>query len=188
MSFHGGLLGVVLSMLLFAHNRPNFGRRKIIRHYKHTIFSRFFLITDFIAPLVPLGLMFGRLGNYINGELYGRIANVEIISWAIIFPQSGTMDPRHPSQLYQALGEGLILFLILYNIQKLKLPIGALSASFLIGYSFFRFLIEFFREPDSHLGFIFTNLTMGQILCLPMAIFGILLLYLSCSKNLLKKC
>jgi phosphatidylglycerol:prolipoprotein diacylglycerol transferase len=187
MSFHGGLLGVILSMLVFAYNRPNFGRRKIICYYKQNIFSRFFLITDFVAPLVPLGLMFGRLGNYINGELYGRVADFEVITWAIIFPQSGTLDPRHPSQLYQAFGEGLILFLILYNIQKLKLNIGTLSALFLIGYSFFRFLIEFFREPDSHLGFIFTYLTMGQVLCLPMAIFGFLLLYLSCSNNLLKK-
>ncbi len=188
MSFHGGMLGVILFMFLFAYNRPNFGRRKIIRNYKPTILSRFFLITDFVAPLVPLGLMFGRLGNYINGELYGRITDVELVTWAIIFPQSGTLDPRHPSQLYQAFGEGFILFLILYNIQKLKLPIGALSGSFLVGYSFFRFLTEFFREPDSHLGFIFIHLTMGQLLCLPMTIFGFLLLYLSLSNNLLKKC
>lgn len=186
MSFHGGLLGVIISLLLLTHHRPNLGKRKIIRDYKLTFFSRFFLITDFVAPLVPLGLMFGRVGNFINGELYGRVADVETITWAIIFPQSGTLDPRHPSQIYQAFGEGLILFIILYNLQKLKLPIGTLSASFLIGYGFFRFVIEFFREPDSYLGFVFTNLTMGQILCLPMAIFGVFLLSLSFRNKLLQ--
>ena len=130
--------------------------------------------------------MFGRVGNFINGELYGRVADIETITWAIIFPQSGTLDPRHPSQIYQAFGEGLILFIILYNLQKLKLPIGSLSASFLIGYGLFRFVIEFFREPDSYLGFVFTNLTMGQILCLPMVIFGVFMLSLSFRNKLLQ--
>jgi phosphatidylglycerol:prolipoprotein diacylglycerol transferase len=188
MSFHGGLIGVILSLMIFAYNRPMLGRRKIIREFKLTFFSRFFMITDFVAPLVPLGLMFGRLGNFINGELYGRVTDVQIMTWAIIFPQSGTLDPRHPSQIYQAFGEGFLLFLILFNLQKIKSPIGTISASFLIGYGFFRFIIEFFREPDSHLGFVFDYLTVGQLLCVPMVFLGILLLIFSLQKKLLKKC
>lgn len=182
MSFHGGLLGVICSLLLFAYNRPKLGRRKIIRELNPTFLARFFLITDFVAPLVPIGLMFGRLGNFINGELYGRVADLQVITWAVIFPQSGTFDPRHPSQLYQAFGEGFLLFLILYNLSKLKLPVGTLSAIFLIGYGFFRFLMEFYREPDLHLGFVIPHLTLGQLLCVPMIFLGALVMFFSLKK------
>ena len=182
MSFHGGLLGVVGSLIIFSYNRPKFGRRKIVKKFKLSFCSRFLMVTDFVSPLVPLGLMCGRIGNFINGELYGRVADTQMVSWAVIFPQSGTLDPRHPSQIYQAFGEGFLLFLILFNLSKFKLPIGTLSASFLIGYGFFRFTAEIFREPDSHLGFIFINLTLGQLLCLPMIFFGFVLLYYSKKK------
>ncbi len=161
MSFHGGLIGVLVAMWLYAH--------KINR--------RFFEVTDFIAPLIPLGLATGRIGNFINGELWGRPTD---LPWGMIFPQAGDFLARHPSQLYQAALEGVILFILLWLFSKRPRPIMAVSGLFLIGYGIFRFLVEFARTPDAHLGFIaFDWMTMGQILTLPMLIIGGILMGLA---------
>jgi phosphatidylglycerol:prolipoprotein diacylglycerol transferase len=157
MSFHGGFLGVIIAMLLFA-------RRQRLS---------WLAVTDFIAPLVPLGLAFGRIGNFINGELWGRATN---LPWGMIFPQAGDGIPRHPSQLYQAAGEGVLLFLILWWYAAKPRPRGAVSAVFLIGYGSFRFLAEFTREPDSFLGLLSLGLSMGQWLSLPMIVAGLIML------------
>ena len=157
MSFHGGFLGVTLAMMLFAH------RHKL----------RWLAVTDFIAPLVPLGLAAGRLGNFINGELWGRPTD---LPWGMIFPQAGDGIPRHPSQLYEFAGEGLLLFTILWLFSKKPRPMGAVSGVFLIGYGSLRFLVEFAREPDSFLGLLNLGLSMGQWLSLPMIIAGVILL------------
>ncbi len=157
MSFHGGFLGVIIAMVIFAR--------------RHQL--RWLAVTDFIAPLVPLGLAAGRIGNFINGELWGRATT---LPWGMIFPQA--MDggiPRHPSQLYQAAGEGVLLFFILWWFARKPRPLGAVSAVFLIGYGSFRFLAEFTREPDSFLGLLSLGLTMGQWLSLPMIIAGVIL-------------
>jgi len=155
MSFHGGFIGVLVAMWLSARN----------------INRRFFEVTDFIAPFVPLGLCVGRIGNFINGELWGRPTD---LPWGMIFPHVDNI-PRHPSQLYQAALEGLALFIILWLFSKRPRPMMAVSGLFLIGYGAFRFLAEFFREPDNHLGFIaFDWLTMGQLLTVPMIIVGII--------------
>ncbi len=155
MSFHGGLLGVLAAMALYA--------RKLGRG--------FFEVTDFIAPLIPPGLFFGRIGNFINGELWGRVSDVP---WAMVFHTPGAGElPRHPSQLYQAALEGLALFLILWLYSARPRPTMAVSGLFLIGYGAFRILTEFVREPDAHLGYLaFGWLTMGQLLSLPMLLFG----------------
>ena len=175
MSFHGGLFGVILSLIIFAKTRPNFGKRKLkTKKFWH----RFILVCDFVAPLVPLGLFFGRIGNFINGELYGRVCSSHI-PWSMIFPQSGLLEPRHPSQLYQALGEGFLLFIFLFIISKRNPDLGKLSAFFLIGYSAFRFTSEFFREPDYHLGLLIFNFSMGQLLCVPTIILGFVILVFS---------
>lgn len=160
MSFHGGLIGVLIAMWLFS--------RRIGR--------TFFQVTDFIAPLVPLGLGAGRIGNFINGELWGRPSHVP---WAMVFPdpRSGGI-PRHPSQLYEFLLEGVLLFIILWLYSKRPRPTMAVSGMFLLCYGTFRFTAEFFRMPDPQLGFIaFGWLTMGQILSTPMILFGIGLLW-----------
>lgn len=160
MSFHGGFLGVLMAMLVWS--------RKHSASWLNTV--------DFIAPLVPLGLMFGRIGNFINGELWGRIANPDL-PWAMIFPQA--MDgniPRHPSQLYQALGEGLLLFIILWLFARKPRPAGAVSAVFLIGYGMFRFITEYFREPDDGIFGLSTAISMGQWLSLPMILAGAIML------------
>jgi len=157
MSFHGGLIGVLVAMWLYA--------RKLNQ--------RFFALTDFIAPLVPLGLAAGRVGNFINGELWGRVTDSP---WGMVFPHAGNM-PRHPSQLYQMALEGIALFLILWWFSKRPRPMMAVSGLFLIGYGCFRFIVEFVRTPDAHLGFIaFEWMTMGQLLSLPMILFGIILM------------
>ncbi|MBN1684616.1 MAG: prolipoprotein diacylglyceryl transferase [Gammaproteobacteria bacterium] len=157
MSFHGGLLGVLLMMGWWAH-----------RNQKH-----FIDVTDFIAPLAPVGLAAGRLGNFINDELWGRVTHVP---WGMIFPTGGPL-PRHPSQIYEFLLEGILLFIILWFFSKTKRPRGAVSGLFLIGYGCARFFCEFFRQPDPQLGFIAFNwLTMGQLLCVPMILGGIYLL------------
>ena len=159
MSFHGGLLGVTVAMWLFARNTG----------------KRLFDVTDFLAPLVPIGLGAGRLGNFINGELWGRVTDVP---WAMVFPdpRAGGL-PRHPSQLYEACLEGLVLFTILWIYSRKSRPFMAISAMFLIFYGLFRFVIEFFRMPDSQLGFIaFHWLTMGQLLSLPMLVLGVVML------------
>lgn len=156
MSFHGGLLGVIVAMLLFARRR-----------------SRPFLeVADFVAPLTPLGLAAGRLGNFINGELWGRPTDGP---WGMVFPQVDAL-PRHPSQLYEFALEGLALFALLWLFSRRPRPMGAVSGMFLAGYGTFRFVVEFAREPDAFLGFLVMGWTMGQWLSLPMLAAGATLL------------
>lgn len=153
MSFHGGLLGVAVACALFA------------RRYKKSFFS----ITDFGIPMVPIGLLTGRLGNFIGGELWGRVTDAP---WGMVFPKGGPL-PRHPSQLYEMALEGFVLFIIIWFYSSKPRPAMAVSGLFLIGYGAFRFLVEFVRQPDSHIGFdILGWMTRGQILCVPMIIFG----------------
>jgi len=158
MSFHGGLLGVLAAMALFARRR---GRT-------------FLQVTDVIAPCVPTGLAAGRIGNFINGELWGRAADPSL-PWAMIFPQSGSSAPRHPSQLYQVALEGLLLFALLWWYGQRERAQGRVSALFLIGYGVLRFVAEYFREPDSFLGLLAGGMSMGQWLCLPMVATGALM-------------
>lgn len=156
MSFHGGLLGVILGMSLYAW-----------RHQKHLLD-----VSDFVAPLVPIGLGLGRIGNFINGELWGRVTTMP---WGMVF---GHVDrlPRHPSQLYEFLLEGIVLFSLLWWYSAGKRARGRVSSLFLIAYGVFRFGVEFFRMPDAQLGFIAWGwLTMGQLLSLPMIVLGIII-------------
>ena len=181
MSFHGGFLGVLIALLVYAR----------VRH------KRWLDVTDFVAPLIPLGLAFGRLGNFINGELWGRVTDAGA-RWAVLFPQAADEDkawmalhpqqaltrglaelyertgmlPRHPSQLYEAGLEGLVLFVLLWMYARRKRPLGAVSGLFLIGYGAFRFIVEFAREPDDFLGLLALGLSMGQWLSLPMIAAG----------------
>jgi phosphatidylglycerol:prolipoprotein diacylglycerol transferase len=155
MSFHGGLLGVLAAMALFARKR---GRT-------------FLQVTDVIAPCVPTGLASGRIGNFINGELWGRAADPSL-PWAMVFPQSGTDLPRHPSQLYQFALEGIVLFVLLWWYASKPRQTGQVSGAFLIGYGLLRFIAEFFREPDSFLGLRAFDLSQGQWLSLPMIAIG----------------
>ncbi|MGN5076462.1 prolipoprotein diacylglyceryl transferase [Aeromonas veronii] len=157
MSFHGGLIGVITAMIWFAH--------KTKRH--------FFTVADFVAPLIPFGLGVGRIGNFLNGELWGRVTDVP---WAIIFPEAGP-EPRHPSQLYQFALEGVVLFIILNLFWRKSPPCGAISGMFLLFYGLFRFLVEFVRQPDSQLGLYFQEISMGQILSTPMIIAGALMIW-----------
>lgn len=160
MSFHGGLLGVIAAMYLFG------------RKHGKTLFT----MTDFVAPLVPIGLGAGRIGNFIGGELWGRVTDV---SWGVVFPHAGSL-PRHPSQLYEAFLEGLVLFAILWWFSSKPRPKMAVSGLFLILYGLFRSLVEFVREPDAHLQFIaYEWLTMGQLLSLPMIVLGMGLLFVA---------
>ncbi len=160
MSFHGGLLGVIVALWYF-------GRRTG---------KRFFEVADFVAPLVPIGLGAGRIGNFINGELWGRVTTVP---WAMVFPKAGPL-PRHPSQLYEFFLEGVVLFTVLWIFSRRKRPSMAVSGLFLLLYGCFRFFVEFFRQPDPQLGFVaFGWMTMGQVLSVPMVLFGGLLLYLA---------
>ena len=156
MSFHGGFLGVLLAMLWFARSRN----------------KSWLEVTDFIAPLMPLGLGAGRIGNFINGELWGRATDVP---WAMVFPNVDNL-PRHPSQLYEFFLEGLVLFALLWWFSRRWRPVGAVSGMFLIGYGTLRFLVEFTREPDGFLGLLALGLSMGQWLSLPMVLAGIALL------------
>lgn len=162
MSFHGGFLGVLVAMGLWAR--------------KHQV--SWWTVTDFIAPLVPLGLAAGRLGNFINGELWGRLAD-PALPWAMAFPQAGDMQPRHPSQLYHVGLEGLALFVILWWFTGKPRPRGAASGVFLIGYGAFRFITEFFREPDHGIFGQSYVVSMGQWLSLPMIAAGVALLLLA---------
>ncbi len=157
MSFHGGLIGVILALAWFA-------RRRGVPYLD---------IGDFVAPLVPLGLAAGRFANFINGELWGRVTQVP---WAMVFPQAHDTLPRHPSQLYQMAGEGLLLFALLWWYSARPRPRGAVSGAFLVGYGVLRFLAEFAREPDAFLGAVLGPFTMGQVLCVPMVIAGVWLL------------
>jgi phosphatidylglycerol:prolipoprotein diacylglycerol transferase len=160
MSFHGGLLGVLVAAWLF-------GR-------KHGL--GFFGVTDFIAPLVPLGLGAGRVGNFINGELWGRVSDAP---WAMVFAHAGPL-PRHPSQLYEAFLEGLVLFLLLWFYSAKPRPRMAVSGLFLVGYGAARTAVEFAREPDAHLGYLAGGwLTMGMLLSVPMVLVGAVLMGLA---------
>ncbi len=157
MSFHGGLIGVIVAVFI----------------YSYRINRQFTSVMDFVAPIVPLGLGFGRLGNFIGQELWGRVSDVP---WAMVFPKA--MDPigvaRHPSQLYQAFLEGLMLFIIVFWFSAKPRPRCAVSGVFLIGYSLFRFGVEFVREPDQGIGFDLMGwMTRGQLLCVPMFVLGV---------------
>jgi phosphatidylglycerol---prolipoprotein diacylglyceryl transferase len=158
MAFHGGLLGVIAATGLFAWRRG----------------QPFLEVTDLIAPCVPMGLASGRIGNFINGELWGRAADPSL-PWAMVFPQSGSNLPRHPSQLYQFALEGLLLFIVLWVYANKPRRLGQVSGAFLIGYGVLRFGAEYFREPDNFLGLLAYGLSMGQWLCLPMIAIGVLL-------------
>jgi phosphatidylglycerol:prolipoprotein diacylglycerol transferase len=158
MSFHGGLLGVLGAVAIFGWRRQR----------------PFLEITDIIAPCVPLGLASGRIGNFINGELWGRPAEASL-PWAMVFPQSGSLVPRHPSPLYQFALEGLLLFVLLWIYGRKERRRGQVSGAFLFGYGIFRFIAEYFREPDAFLGLLALNMSMGQWLCVPMMAAGIAL-------------
>ena len=164
MSFHGGLIGVCIAILVYASAKQ----------------KNWLVLGDFVAPLAPLGLAAGRVGNFINGELWGRPTDVP---WAIVFPQSGSFVGRHPSQLYEFFFEGLVLFMILWVFSKRQRPVGVISGLFLACYGFFRFSIEFMREPDQHLGLLSFGLSMGQWLCVPMIFIGLILVMRAIRRN-----
>jgi phosphatidylglycerol:prolipoprotein diacylglycerol transferase len=157
MSFHGGLLGVLAAVWLFARKRG----------------LRFLAVVDFVAPLIPPGLFFGRIGNFINAELWGRPTDAW---WGVVFPGAGPL-PRHPSQLYEAGLEGLVLFAAVWLFSSKARPVGRVSGMFAVGYAVCRFLVEYVRQPDAHIGYLaFGWLTMGQALCLPLLLAGLWLL------------
>jgi phosphatidylglycerol---prolipoprotein diacylglyceryl transferase len=155
MSFHGGMLGVTAAMFWFAYSRKR----------------PFLQVADFVAPCVPTGLAAGRVGNFINGELWGRLAD-PALPWGMVFRGAGDL-PRHPSQVYQFLMEGLLLFALLWFYARKERKPGQVGAMFLVGYGVFRFIAEFFREPDAHLGLLSLGMSMGQWLCVPMVAVGI---------------
>ncbi|NDF12437.1 MAG: prolipoprotein diacylglyceryl transferase [Proteobacteria bacterium] len=158
MSFHGGMIGVILAMFLMC------------KRYK----LQFWPVIDIAAVVTPIGLGLGRIANFINGELYGRISNAP---WAMVFP--GDPFARHPSQLYEAFLEGLVLLFIMlfsFRSEKIRTKPGTLSGIFLVGYASFRAFVEFFREPDVQIGFIANAITMGQVLCIPMLLLGLYLI------------
>ena len=155
MSFHGGFIGVALALGLFARSKQ----------------KSYWQVTDFVAPLAPIGIAAGRLGNFINGELWGRPTEA---SWGMVFPQAGDALSRHPSQLYQAAGEGLLLFLLLWWFSHRPRPRLAVTGAFLLGYGLLRTWGEFFREPDRHIGYLVAeNLTLGMVLSAPLWILGL---------------
>jgi phosphatidylglycerol:prolipoprotein diacylglycerol transferase len=161
MSFHGGLLGVTTAVYLFARKTQ----------------KSFLSVGDFVVPLVPIGLGMGRLGNFINAELWGRQTDVP---WAMVFPTDSLQLPRHPSQLYEFFLEGVVLFIIMYFVTRKPRSLGLASGVFLIGYGVFRSIVEFYREPDAHLGLYFSFMSKGQILSIPMILAGMLIIYLGC--------
>nr|WP_312640030.1 prolipoprotein diacylglyceryl transferase [Candidatus Nitrospira allomarina] len=156
MSFHGGLIGTCIAIWIFCKTRG----------------FPVWPIADLAAGAAPIGLGFGRMGNFINGELFGRPTDVE---WCMVFPHGGP-ECRHPSQLYEAGLEGLALFALLWVINRRSTPPGTIFWTFICGYGVARFFVEFFREPDSHLGFIFQWITMGQLLCIPMVAVGVFMI------------
>lgn len=167
MSFHGGAIGVFLGFIYLAWRR----KRPMLQ------------IADFVVPAVPLGLMFGRLGNFINGELWGRPAP-DGLPWAMVFPTGGDVA-RHPSQIYQALMEGLLLFLVVwFYAAKRNRYRGQVSGLFVAGYGLARFVGEYFREPDAHLGYLSLGLSMGQWLSLPMVVAGVILFSWASAKRI----
>lgn len=164
MSFHGGFLGVLIAVTLYARSMG----------------KSMYEVLDFTAPLVPIGLGTGRLGNFINGELWGRVTEVP---WAMVFPNAGSL-PRHPSQLYQFAGEGVLLFILVWCFSNKPRPTFAVSGMFCLGYGVLRFGVEFFRQPDANLQFVAFNwMTRGQQLSLPMIVAGIVFLALAYQKN-----
>jgi phosphatidylglycerol---prolipoprotein diacylglyceryl transferase len=154
MSYHGGVIGVIIAFMVFTHSQK----------------KGFFETFDLFIPSIPLGYTFGRLGNFINGELYGRITDSAL---GMYFPLAPTHELRHPSQLYEALFEGIVLFIILWSLRRKSPFPGFLAAIYLFGYGFVRFFIEYVREPDAQLGFVFLNFSMGQVLCFIMMIAGV---------------
>ncbi len=156
MSYHGALIAIIIASVFFCR--------------KHKL--NFWLLSDLLSPAVPLGYTFGRLGNFINGELYGRVTSV---AWGMYFPLDPTHQLRHPSQLYEALFEGVFLFIILWSLRKKVWASGRLFSLYLFGYGGIRFCLEFFRQPDPQLGFVFGPFTMGQILCFAMILSGVLI-------------
>lgn len=161
MSFHGGLLGVTLAMWLFA------------RKTQKSLFE----VADFVAPLIPIGLLTGRIGNFINGELWGKTTDSPL-GMLVFDPKLQQMVQKYPTQLLQALLEGLVLFLILYVYTKKPKPAGSVAGLFLVGYGVFRFIAEFYRMPDAQLGYLAWGwLTMGQVLSVPMIVIGLLLMF-----------
>ena len=154
MSFHGGMLGVLVAMVWYARSRQR----------------PWLQVMDFVAPCVPTGLAAGRVGNFINGELWGRVADPSL-PWAMVFRGAGDL-PRHPSQVYQFLLEGLLLFILLWWYARKPRATGQVGGAFLFGYGLFRFIAEFFREPDAHLGLLSLGMSMGQWLCVPMIVGG----------------
>jgi phosphatidylglycerol:prolipoprotein diacylglycerol transferase len=166
MSYHGGILGVAIAIAYSAYKN----KKNILRLF------------DFIAPVAPLGYMFGRFGNFFNAELVGRITTS---NFGMYFNNENSL--RHPSQLYEAMFEGLLLFVVLWNLRNRNLPKGALTALYIIGYSLTRFIVEFFRQPDEHLGFVVASFTMGQILSFTMFLVGMVLLFVSYRTNKIKK-
>ncbi|MEE4357045.1 MAG: prolipoprotein diacylglyceryl transferase [Desulfococcaceae bacterium] len=164
MSYHGGLMGVILAAWIYAR-----------RNRLH-----FWEIADLYAPVVPLGYTFGRIGNFINGELFGRVTDAP---FGMYFPLAPGPKPRHPSQLYEAFFEGLFLFAVLWMLRKHASPRGAMLGFYLMGYGTVRFFIEYFREPDAHLGFVFLSFSTGQILCFLMILSGAALYFYVWQKN-----
>lgn len=156
MSFHGAFLGIVLAAVLFS------------RRYK----VRLGEIVNIVALAAPIGIFFGRIGNFINQELWGRVSDV---SWAMLFPLDPLQLPRHPSQLYEAFGEGLLLFVIVFLYSRKPRPDWSTGALFVLSYGTIRFFLEFFREPDIQIGFDILGLTRGQLLCIPMVIIGVMI-------------
>lgn len=164
MSFHGGFLGVAAAVILFAW------------HKKKPIFT----VGDFVAPLVPPGILFGRFGNFLNGELWGRSTDVP---WGMIFPQAGDQLVRHPSQLYQMAGEGFLLFVFLWWFSSKSRPRMAVSAMFMIGYGLLRTAAEFFRQPDAHIGYLLGGyFTQGMLLSIPMIFIGVIMMIMAYRK------
>jgi phosphatidylglycerol:prolipoprotein diacylglycerol transferase len=162
MSFHGGLFGVIVAVIVFCRKRK----------------LEILAVADAVSCAAPIGIFFGRIANFINGELFGRVSDVP---WAMIFPHGGTLA-RHPSQLYEAGLEGFFLFIILFVLSRKEVArhaSGFLTGVFMIGYAFSRGFIEMFREPDSHIGFLCSNFTMGQILSIPLVVLGVYLIYRS---------
>lgn len=159
MSFHGGMIGTILAGWFFCWQKG----------------LNFYHLADTVMPAVPIGLGLGRIGNFINGELWGRPSDVQ---WSMIFPMDPAQVPRHPSQLYELGLEGFLLFAILFGMRKLNTPPGTLFWAFLMFYGLFRIFGEFFREPDAHLAFIFPNITAGMILSVPMFLGGLVMIIL----------
>jgi phosphatidylglycerol:prolipoprotein diacylglycerol transferase len=167
MSFHGGLIGLIISAYLFSR--------------KHS--TSLLNLSDILACTAPIGIFFGRIANFVNSELYGRVTDMP---WGIIFPNGGSL-PRHPSQLYESLLEGICLFVILSVMAHksyIRAKPGLLSGVFLVGYSLSRLIIEWFREPDSHIGFIINSITLGQILSIPMLLIGLMVIKISIKQKL----